>query len=228
MFVFFLVKGDQDHVSNRTSVDSDTWVRGCHCYLPCLNPATDMTWRAELLNTSMHGNVVYHVTQIKCRVEIQTTVWKKCVSSTGCICECFCVCLAFKSLSNKVFRILCSHQFCPALLFYWCVAFWEAGNWLVFRASSLPQCVWSMQRPGHPPGQSRGKGVCQKHCPQQAELSLGKALWSTTPPLPPMPETIPDYWYLWNAQSSLLFHSSFHTRFLMLLWLTFWATSIGI
>lgn len=126
-----------------------------------------------------------------------------------------------------MFKILCSHQFCPALLFYWCVAFWEAGNWLVFRASSLPQCVWSMQRPGHPPGQSRGKGVCQKHCPQQAEPSLGKALWCTTPPLPPMLETILDYWYLWNVQSSLLFHSSFHTRFLMLLWQKFWGTSIA-
>lgn len=67
---FFLVKGDQDHVSNRTSVDSDTWVQGCHCYLPCLNPVTDMTWCEELLNMSIHGNVVYHVSQIKHRLEI--------------------------------------------------------------------------------------------------------------------------------------------------------------
>lgn len=67
---FFLVNGDQDHVSNRTSVDSDTWVQGHHCYLPCLNPVTDMTWCEELLNMSIHGNVVYHVSQIKRRVEI--------------------------------------------------------------------------------------------------------------------------------------------------------------
>lgn len=34
---------------------------------------------------SIHGNVVYHVSQIKRRAEIQTTVWKKRVSSTSCI-----------------------------------------------------------------------------------------------------------------------------------------------
>lgn len=48
--------------------------------------------------------------------------------------------------------------------------------------SSSAHCVWSVQRPGHPPGQSRGKGVCQKRCPQQTEPSLGMALWSAPPP----------------------------------------------
>lgn len=33
-----LVKRAQDHVYNGTSVDSDTWVQGCHCYSPCLSP----------------------------------------------------------------------------------------------------------------------------------------------------------------------------------------------
>lgn len=40
-----------------------------------------------------------------------------------------------------------------------------------------------------------------------------------------MPETIPDYWYLWNEQSNLLSHFCFYIRFLMLLWLKFWETS---
>lgn len=127
-----------------------------------------------------------------------------------------CIKIISPSLSSIVLKI--QHlQFSPVLFSFAVVcSFLRSGQLVGIQRSSSAHCVWSVQQSGHPPGQSRGKGVCQKRCPQQTEPSLGTALWSA--PLLPffMPETIPDYWNLWNTQSSLLSYFHFYIWLLIL------------
>lgn len=87
-----------------------------------------------------------------------------------------CIKIISPSLSLMVLKT--QHlQFSPVLFSSAVVcSFPRSGQLVGMQRSSSAHCVWSVQQPGHPPGQSRGKGVCQKRCPQQTEPSLGTAL----------------------------------------------------
>lgn len=118
-----------------------------------------------------------------------------------------------------------SHIYNTSLLYCFPLLLCWSRQLVGIQCGSSAHCVWSVQRPGHPPGQSRGKGVCQKRCPQQTEPSLGTALWSA---LPPPPSCLRQYQTIDISQT----HSQacfptflFYIRFLMLFWLKFPETS---
>lgn len=184
-----LVKRARDHVNNGTSQAQTPGYRAVTAIPPASTRMTDMTCYEKLLSMSIQGSslhpIIHTVGKVgnchqlnACELKLLLGIHlsplpvmqaRQCLSRIQIISS---------SYSLIVFKISHLQQFAPVLFSTAVVriASREAGSWLVFSAASLPHCVWSVQRPGHPPGQSRGKGVCQKHCPQQTEPSLGTAL----------------------------------------------------